>query len=396
VERPLAAPPTPASGAVESALAQIWSDVLGIKPVGAEDDFFALGGSSLQAVDVIDQVEARFGTPLSLSAVIESPTIRGLASLLVQGSGVTAPLLLRAGGDRVPLFLVHDGDGEVLLYRNLALRLSAEHAVYGLQPRAAHGQPLAATRIPEMAAYHIERIRAIEPQGPYLLGGMCAGGVIAYEMARQLQASGQQVALVALLDAAEPSAVHSGSARLQRVLGVLRQRSSDAWLRRLGRILSQMAGKAVRFTKYEISSLLKGLRDRARMRVLRWCLDHGRTTTPLIGRIPVRTAYLYAESDYHPQDVLQGELLLVRASSGVGPDEPYVAVYQDPLLGWGPRATSVRTVDVPGGHSSMLQEPHVAVLATRLQAVIDETLGRDRARELRSSEAPLERRREIA
>ncbi|HTV52119.1 MAG TPA: HAD-IIIC family phosphatase [Steroidobacteraceae bacterium] len=398
LERPLPTPLAPTSNAIESALLQIWSDVLGIKPVGADDDFFALGGSSLQAVDVIDQVEARFGTALSLSSLIESPTVRGLAALLVDGSSTTGPLLLRAGAGGVPLFLVHDGDGEVLLYRNLALRLSAEHAVYGLQPRAACGQPLAATRIADMAAYHIERIRAIQPRGPYLLGGMCAGGVIAYEMARQLHANGQQVALVVLLDAAEPSAPQSGraGARLQRALGVLRQGSVDPWPQRVGRMLAQITGKAVGFTKYEVSSRLKRLRDHWRMRVLRWCLDRGRAAPRFLGRIPVRTAYLFAESGYRPQDVLHAELLLVRASEGIGPDEPYVTAYEDPLLGWGRRASAVNVVDVPGGHSSMLQEPHVAVLASRLQAVIDEALGRHRAHELRSSGPQLERRREIA
>ena len=84
--------------------------------------------------------------------------------------------------------------------------LKKDHAVYGLQPCSRHNVPLAQTRISEMAAHHIDKIRSIQPHGPYLLGGMCAGGVIAYEIARQLQCHGETVAMVALLDAADVSA----------------------------------------------------------------------------------------------------------------------------------------------------------------------------------------------
>ena len=77
------------------------------------------------------------------------------------------------GRDRPPLFLVHDGDGETMLYRNLALRLNADHAVYGLQPCSRPDVPMAHTRVAEMAAYHIDKMRSVQPRGPYLVGG-CA------------------------------------------------------------------------------------------------------------------------------------------------------------------------------------------------------------------------------
>ena len=98
-------------------------------------------------------------------------------------------VLIRDGRDRPPLFLVHDGDGETMLYRNLALRLKADHAVYGLQPYSRPDVPMAHTRIAEMAAYHIDKMRSVQPRGPYLVGGMCAGGVIAFEIALQLQSA---------------------------------------------------------------------------------------------------------------------------------------------------------------------------------------------------------------
>ncbi len=116
-------------------------------------------------------------------------------------------MLIRAGeGQRPPLFLVHDGDGETMVYRSLAMNLKPDHAVYGLQPHSRPDAPIVHTRITEMATYHIDKIRSIQAQGPYLLGGMCTGGVIAFEIARQLQGMGEQVGLLALIDAADAEA----------------------------------------------------------------------------------------------------------------------------------------------------------------------------------------------
>ena len=108
------------------------------------------------------------------------------------------------------------------------------------------------------------------------------------------------------------------------------------------------------------------------MRLFRACLDRGRRPPRALGHIPLRATYLFAEQDYRPDGRFDGELVLFRATAGVGPDEPYIERYDDPLLGWGRRSTrGVRVVDVPGGHSSMLQEPHVGTLAREVQAAID-------------------------
>ena len=102
-----------------------------------------------------------------------------------------------------------------MLYRNLALRLKSDHAVYGLQPHSLPDVPMAHIRIAEMAAYHIDKIRSVQPRGPYLVGGMCAGGVIAFEIALQLQSAAEKVALVALIDAADAKRATQGLALRQ-------------------------------------------------------------------------------------------------------------------------------------------------------------------------------------
>ncbi len=385
--RPIDAPPAlPPRTSTEAALTSIWADVLRIEPVGIHDDYFAMGGTSLMAVDLFAQVEQRFGRELPLTSLIEAPTIEALARLVTGEAERDTLVLIRPGSGRPPVFLVHDGDGETMLYRNLAIRLDPGHAVFGLQPLARSGLPMAHTRISEMAAYHVERIRSVQPEGPYLLGGMCAGGVIAYEMARQLRGLGEPVAVVALLDAAEPSASprawRESADRLRRFSEVFREAGRVSPARRAMIILSKAARKVAGVSSYVIGDRLRRARDTAQLCLIRACLDRGQEVPQRLRRIGFRAIYLFAEREYRPEGQYDGELLLFRATAGIGPDEPYVYRYEEPMLGWGRVAHGIRAIDVPGGHSSMLQEPNVETLANRLQAGIDEALGR------RSSERP--------
>jgi thioesterase domain-containing protein len=288
-------------------------------------------------------------------------------------------VLIREGRDRPPLFLVHDGDGETMLYRNLALRLNTDHAVYGLQPYSRPDVPMAHIRVGEMAAYHIDKMRSVQPRGPYLVGGMCAGGVIAFEIALQLQSAAEKVALVALIDAADVKATFKAwrfaSQRLRGFASALHQDRAIRFDRRVSAALTKALGKAKNLSTYLVQHRLKTLRDEIRMRLFRSCLDRGWSVPRVLQQIPVRTVYLYAEKNYQPKDPFNGDLVLFRATHGEGHDEPYIERYEDSLLGWGQRARGrVRAHDIPGGHSSMLQEPHVQILADQLQLSIDEAL----------------------
>jgi FkbH-like protein len=372
----------------EAALAEIWAEVLRVEPVGIEDDFFELGGTSLLAVDVFALIERRLERKLPLTALIEAPTVERLARL-VDGAGWKRDslVLIRPGRDKLPVFLVHDGDGEVMLYRNLAFRLKPDHPVYGLQPHSRGDAPIVHTRITEMAAHHVERIRSVQPHGPYLVGGMCAGGVVAFEIARQLQSQGERVAMVALLDAADVEAPLKAwgitRQRASRFAGMFHQDYSASPGRRAVTIVKKALGKIRNLTLYTTRQSLKKLRDEVRLRQFRYYLDRGMRLPRLLERIPVRTVYLFAERSYRPEGRFDGELVLFRASDGTDADEPYVERYDDPLLGWDRRATrGVRVIDVPGGHSSMLQEPTVSVLAEQVQTYLDAALAGEPAAEL--------------
>jgi thioesterase domain-containing protein len=365
----------------EAVLAEIWADVLSLEPIGTHDDFFQLGGTSLLAVDLFAQIARRLGRKLPLTSLIEAPTVERLARLIAGTACRDSLVLIRDGRGKPPVFLVHDGDGETMLYRNLALLLKPDHAVYGLQPHSRDNVPIAHSRISDMAANYIDRIRSVQPQGPYLVGGMCAGGVIAFEIACQLQRQGAKAAMVALIDAADVVAVvkpwRLANRRIRSFQTAFHQNENEPvrWNRVLLTGLARASRKAKNLSIYLIRQRLKELLDGIRMRLFRYCLDCGLRLPRSLEQIPVRTAYLFAEKDYQPESPFDGDLVLFRATHGEGADEPYIDRYDDPLLGWGPRATGkVRAFDVPGGHSSMLQEPHVRNLADQMQSAIDEAL----------------------
>jgi FkbH-like protein len=363
----------------EARLAKFWAELLRYEAVGVHDDYFELGGTSLLAVDLFMKIENEFGVRLPLTSIIEAPTVCLMASLLSDRDSRDSLVLIRAGGEMPPLFLVHDGDGETMLYRNLALRLEADRPVYGLQPWSRVNYPILHTRIEEMAAYHISKIQSVQPSGPYFLGGMCAGGVIAFEIALQLQCRGQEVAMVALIDAADVAAtlkpLRFARGRLSSFRSGLEEEGQVSLAKRAVRIVGKATRKARNLATYLVNDRIQKVRDEARMRLFRYYLDSGKRLPRLLENIPVRTAYLFAERRYKPGRLFEGELTLFRATTGEGNDEPYVERYSDPLLGWGERATAgVRVYDVPGGHSSMLQEPSVETLATHMQSQLDEAV----------------------
>jgi len=211
------------------------------------------------------------------------------------------------------------------------------------------------------------------------MGGMCAGGVIAFDMALQLEAQGEAVALVALLDAADPEAAlrpwKGARERLERMAGDLRQARAVPVIRRGLAIAGRVVLKLRNFLAYHIGRSARQLRDRLRIRLLQTWLDLGLRPSRWLG-VPAPITIVHAEHAYRPPQVLEAaHLVLFRATSGVDVDAPFIDFFEDPLLGWGSRsARGVRVVDVGGGHTSMLQEPHARALAEALQEAIDASL----------------------
>lgn len=180
-------------------LARQWQYILGFA-VGIRENFFGLGGNSLDAARVIDAVMAEFGVQLPLKALTEHPTVEHLATLLRDHTErLSGPLVVIQDGDgtRPPLFLVHSDNGQVGPYCRLAYALGEEFAVSGIQAAGLYSGAEPLRTVPAMADAYVEAVRAVRPTGPYLLGGCGIGAAIAYEMAVRLG----DVRLLAAIDA---------------------------------------------------------------------------------------------------------------------------------------------------------------------------------------------------
>ncbi len=212
---------------IEAELAEIWAALLGIDRVGTRDDFFALGGHSLLAVRLMAHIGKRFGIVLPLAEIFRRPTLEELACCLeAERQDLSRPVdaaprraapasssslvVIQQGGEgpaaRAPFFCVHPVGGHVLCYAELARHLGLEQPFYGLQVRGHDGREPLHRSLEEMAAFYVDAIQEVMPHGPYHLGGWSMGGVVAWDMARRLSESGEDVALLVLIDAPAPAA----------------------------------------------------------------------------------------------------------------------------------------------------------------------------------------------
>jgi thioesterase domain-containing protein/acyl carrier protein len=193
---------------LQEQLIVIWESLLDARPIGVRDDFFELGGHSLIAVQLIARIEKDLGKRLPMASLFEGATIERLSELLREGPGassVGSSLLapIQPNGSQSPLFCVHAAGGTVFCYTALARHLGQDQPLYGIQ--AEPESDGAIQTIEAMASKYVGSVRAFQPAGPYFLGGWSMGGVIAFEMARQLVQQNQKVGLLFLVDVQAPS-----------------------------------------------------------------------------------------------------------------------------------------------------------------------------------------------
>jgi len=347
----------------EAKLAAIWADALSLPRLGIHDDFFDLGGNSITASRLAARVRAEMGRELPLAALLRAPTVAGLARVLAgERAAVQPPLIpLQPHGTRPPLFLAPPGGGHVVCYHALAGLMGAGQPVYGLQARGIDDGHAPLETAEEIAAFFAAAIRQVQPEGPYLLGGWSFGGLVAWEMGRQLRAAGADVGLVALLDTGVPrprqdTAELLDHARvLQRIVADLVGWGLAGQVRvdRIGRLPHrQQAVEAVQ----QVNS--------ARMLPIER-VDEILTLTR------VRRANLGALVAYEPP-AYDGHLTYVRtaASDRALPRDGAVEY-------WTSRALGGATVHrVGGSHGTILQPPFVADLAAKLEGSIAAALER--------------------
>lgn len=360
---------------IERTLAGFWQELLGVSQIGAEDSFFDLGGHSLIAVRLFAMIKKTYRVEFPISVLFEAPTIRACAALIEARVGPQAapdgpqpreedqrrfthvvPMHEGEGSDKTPFFLVAGMFGNVLNLRHLANLIGADRPFYGLQARGLYGDDQPHRDIREAARDYIAELRQVQPHGPYLLGGFSGGGITAYEMAHQLEAMGDEVALVVMLDTPLP---------VRRRL-TPKDRALIQWqeLRRGG--LAYPLHWAARRIRWEI--------DKRRTGAVEPAPEHQ------FHNAAIEAAFYEAVARY-PMRGWCGNLQLFRppmrgkwqVSDGrlVDADRAYVLPDND-WSGWAP---GLRVEEVPGTHDSMVLEPNVRVLAARIRAAIEAAEG---------------------
>jgi amino acid adenylation domain-containing protein len=192
---------------LERAVAEIFEEVLEVRSVGPGDDFFDLGGHSLLAVRLFALVEERLGPRLPLATIFDAPTVEGIAAAArgkAERRRWSSLVPVASGGARPPFFAATAGDGNSVGFAALARALPEHQPFYALQPRGLDGRARMHTSVEAMARHYVNELRQVQPEGPYLLGGRCLGGLVAFEIARRLTEAGQEVALLGVFDSLGP------------------------------------------------------------------------------------------------------------------------------------------------------------------------------------------------
>jgi acyl-CoA synthetase (AMP-forming)/AMP-acid ligase II/thioesterase domain-containing protein len=198
---------------LEQEVAGVWKRVLKLDTIRLDDDFFLVGGDSLKAYDMFSHLRKRHGVTLGLRHIFdEAATVAGIARLIEsarQGKADLGPtsaglVSIKAEGDRPPLFAVPGSGGNPVGFIHLGRLLDARQPLIGIESRGIDGTAALLARVEDIAADNIARIREIQPHGPYFLTGACYGGRVAYEMARRLEAAGEPIGLLVMLDPSSP------------------------------------------------------------------------------------------------------------------------------------------------------------------------------------------------
>jgi natural product biosynthesis luciferase-like monooxygenase protein len=348
---------------VEMQLAALWEELLKVPSPGVRDSFFALGGHSILAVQMMAHIERLFGRRLPLATLFRAPTIEQLAVELSRDEAAARPLLveLQKGHDgQPPVFCVPGAGGNLIYFHTLVRHLRQGRTVYGLQP--VYSETLTeGTVVEDLAARYLAAVRQVQPHGPYAFVGHSFGGVIAFELACRLRKAGEEVALLGILDS------HAPVPRRQP-LGL--DWDQAEWLRLIGSLLLRLYGKDVGLTVEELRRHAPDAQVGLLMERMQACglLPPEADRTQFLGF--VRTFQADQQSTYVPPEPYPGRITFFRAGE-LHPDNVPVEelrwTLEQPALGWERFSTQpVEVHVVPGDHLSMMTEPHVQELARRL------------------------------
>ncbi|NJR65290.1 MAG: amino acid adenylation domain-containing protein [Leptolyngbyaceae cyanobacterium CRU_2_3] len=356
---------------VERQLVAIWQDCLGVQPIGVTDNFFELGGHSLVSVRVWSRIERAFQQKLPLATLFQAPTIEQLAKHFRQAveTPVSAPVcpsfVVIQEGDRdrsaPPLFCIHVLGRGLKFYRPMAKYLEPGQPVYGLSTHIA-GESFSSNQVVDLATHYVQQLRIIQPEGPYLLAGVSFGGLVAFEVAQQLIAQGQKIAMLVLMDTRLPGALkplpkserltehwnHFSDSGLSYMFTKIQAKAAGHW---------HQLNEAWQYSSCEIGIKLSEIAGRPLSE--EW-QDH------LYQQQNRRSTEGYIPASY------PGKITLFKAT-----EQPLgVSLTLEPELGWRDLAMGGLEIhNIPGSHLGMLQDPSAQVLGETLKICVDKALG---------------------
>jgi FkbH-like protein len=361
---------TPPNTEMERQLCAIWEKLLRVERVGLQDNFFELGGHSLLAVRLFAELETLTQRKFPLVTIFQTPTVEQLAQVLSasQFESSRSPIVpVQPNGSRPPLFLAHGAGGDVLWgYANLAKHLPPDQPIYGIKSRGQIGLE-EYDRIEDMARYYVEEIRAFQKHGPYYLGGYCLGGNVAYEMARQLKAQGEEIALVVLIDAFPSNAGYERITWWRPRFFLRFVRNVWYWLEDFE---EQTAKERVRFVARKTRMLARKLRSKLNG-------QKGNPTDVDLEEVIDPTYFPEHELKFweihlraltnHVERPFDGSVTLIRTRG-----QPLLCSFEDDFC-WGRLAKAGAIVKrIPGSHENIFIEPNVKFLAQQLETSISE------------------------
>lgn len=340
--------------ALELRLTQLWQEILDSQQVGIGDNFFDIGGSSLLAFRLIGAIEQSFNKKLPLSALLQAPTIEQLAKLIASQGNTTASSWLnppQAGNTKPTLFCIPPAGNSLLGFANIVHHLGDDFPFYVPQPLGLEGETKPQERVEDMAAHYIREIQAIQPAGPYYLGGRCFGGIVAFEMARQLVQQGETVALLALIDGGLPPNIYS---QLRNTDGSKKTKSLAQYWQSFAYFCRN--GQLATILQYRYRQQLRKLKTKF--------LPDTTPADPLMANVKrVFSSHMKARSNYMPATSYPGKVTIFASGT----------LRLDQQAAWQELATEgIECHYVGGSHGTIDQEPYVGVLADKLRTCLNE------------------------
>ena len=340
---------------LEATLTLWWKELLGVDSVAIRDNFFDLGGQSLTGVRLVTKIRKKYGVDLKLATLFSAPTIEKLCSLIRDQTAAPAShslIEIQPKGAKPPLFIIHEIEGSVLVFRDLIKHLEPDQPIWGVEYSL--GESSAPyLRMEDLAAHYLAQVRKLQPNGPYYFLGYSFGGLLAFEIAQQLRAAGEPVALVGMLDTFLMNGVRASSQQrslIERVKG-----KAASLGRHAGRLIFGPQRRA--YLKEDLAERLDAIIGQGRQFIYGVLRAGGFSIPKFLHRakdVNWFAALRYVALPYN------GCITLFRATIPLR----FIDMPTDRELGWGPLAEGgVEVHEIPGTHREIMREPNVSILA---------------------------------